>query len=228
MRLVRRAWLLPAALLAAAAGCGKAPAPKVYVVKGVVQEIHTETKEVVVAHEDIPGFMEAMTMPFRVLDAKVLQGVAPKEKIVFRLVVTDSGYHIESIEPAEPRKGAQLPDFELTAVAVDQTRTLRRRDLEGKVWIADFMFTRCSGPCPLNSGKMEGLQKRLPKDVLLASFTVDPAYDQEKVLRRYARRFHAEPGRWLFLTAPNEEAVIPLFKDSFRTAYRPSAEAPCG
>jgi cytochrome oxidase Cu insertion factor (SCO1/SenC/PrrC family) len=121
-----------------------------------------------------------------------------------------------------------LPDFKLTAVTVDQTRALQKKDMLGKVWIADFMFTRCTGSCPLNSARMEGLQKRLPKDILLASFTVDPKNDQAKALREYAGKYHARPGRWMFLTAPDEESLIPLFKDTFHTAYRPNAKAPCG
>ncbi len=130
--------------------------------------------------------------------------------------------------PNADRSGRDLPAFKLTAVSIDRTRTVEKKDLLGKVWIADFMFTRCTGSCPLNSARMEGLQKRLPKDILLASFTVDPKNDQEEALRAYARRYHAKPGRWLFLTAPDEETLIPLFKDAFRTAYRPSAKAPCG
>jgi len=130
--------------------------------------------------------------------------------------------------PDADRSGRDLPAFKLTAVSIDRTRTVEKKDLLGKVWIADFMFTRCTGSCPLNSARMEGLQKRLPKDILLASFTVDPKNDQEEALRAYARRYHAKPGRWLFLTAPDEETLIPLFKDAFHTAYRPSAKAPCG
>ena len=132
-------------------------------------------------------------------------------------------------EPRHADNGDRdLPDFKLTAVTVDQTRTLQKKDMLGKVWIADFMFTRCTGSCPLNSARMEGLQKRLPKDILLASFTVDPKNDQAKALREYAEKYHARPGRWMFLTAPDEESLIPLFKDTFHTAYRPSAKAPCG
>jgi protein SCO1 len=121
-----------------------------------------------------------------------------------------------------------LPEFELTAVTVDRTRVLRRKDMLGKVWIANFMFTRCHGPCPVNSGKMQVLQQRLPSDILLASFTVDPAYDQAKALRAYAKKFRAQPGRWMFLTAKDEETLIPLFKDTFRTAYKPNPDAACG
>ena len=73
--------------------------------------------------------------------------------------------------------------------------------LNGKIWIADFVFTTCPGPCPMISTRMSELQKPLEKtDVHLVSFTVDPAKDTPKVLRGYAEKLHAEPGRWDFLT----------------------------
>jgi len=126
------------------------------------------------------------------------------------------------------RHESVLPDFHLTAVTVDETKVVERKDFEGKVWIANFIFTRCNGPCPFSSGKMGILQKKLPAGIILASFTVDPEYDQDQALREYAKRFHAEPKRWMFLTAPDEKTLIPLFKDAFHTAYRPNPSSSCG
>ena len=116
----------------------------------------------------------------------------------------------------------------MTSVSGTEARPFARKDVLGKIWVMNFMFTRCTGPCPMNSARMEGLQNRLPKDIRLASFTVDPKNDQAPELRRYARRFHARPGRWIFITGPDEESLIPLFKDSFHTAYRANAKASCG
>jgi protein SCO1 len=73
--------------------------------------------------------------------------------------------------------------------------------LSGKIWIADFIFTSCPGPCPMISSRMSELQKPLSDtDVHLVSFTVDPAKDTPEVLRGYAEKLHAESGRWDFLT----------------------------
>ena len=73
--------------------------------------------------------------------------------------------------------------------------------LNGKIWIADFIFSTCPGPCPMISSRMGDLQRPLEKsDVHLVSFTVDPETDTPEVLRDYAKRVHAEPGRWDFLT----------------------------
>lgn len=71
-------------------------------------------------------------------------------------------------------------------------------ELVGRPYVADFIFTRCGGPCPRLSSSMANLQKRLPSAVRLVSFTVDPDHDTVAVLARYAERHGAEPGRWLF------------------------------
>lgn len=125
--------------------------------------------------------------------------------------------------------GKELLDFKMTAVTTEKsTTTLTKQDMLGKIWVADFIFTRCQGPCPFVSARMQRLQKRLPQDIKLVSFTVDPDYDQAKQLRAYAKKFKADPKRWVFLTAPNEAAMIPLLKDSFGTAFKAEPKADCG
>jgi len=120
-----------------------------------------------------------------------------------------------------------LPDFALTAVTVDGTSPLDRRALRGRVWIADFVYTTCAGPCPMLSANMAGLQKRLPKPIGLLSFTVDPDHDSPEVLTLYARRFSADPQRWFFV-AGDKPALVKLFRDGFQIAAVESADAPPG
>ncbi len=73
--------------------------------------------------------------------------------------------------------------------------------LRGRPWVASFVFTRCTGPCPRVSGSMRQLQGRLANtDTRLVTFTVDPKYDTPEVLREYANLLGADPERWLFLT----------------------------
>lgn len=76
------------------------------------------------------------------------------------------------------------------------------KDLQGKVWIADFIFTRCGGPCPLMSSRMAQLQKALKsvQNVRFVSFSVDPEHDSPQVLAEYAKRYDADENRWFFLT----------------------------
>ncbi len=111
-----------------------------------------------------------------------------------------------------PRRA--LPDFSLTAVTVDGTSPLDLAALRGRVWIADFVFTRCSGPCPMLTANMAGLQKKLPKKVGLLSFTVDPDHDGPETLTLYARKFSADPQRWFFLTGERAE-LVKLVRDGF-------------
>jgi protein SCO1/2 len=95
-----------------------------------------------------------------------------------------------------------VPAFELTE------RSGRAFDagseLKGKIWFADFFFTTCPGPCLLMNKRMQELQEAVTRktgdDVRLVSFTVFPQHDTPEVLSRYAERFHAQPGRWFFLT----------------------------
>lgn len=91
----------------------------------------------------------------------------------------------------------QVPGFDL----VSQNNTpFDRKSLEGSVWVADFIFTNCAGPCPRMSGQMRQVQQSVPASVKLVSFTVDPDRDTPDVLALYARRYKADPARWTFLT----------------------------
>lgn len=120
----------------------------------------------------------------------------------------------EGRRPEPPRLG-RLPSFEL----IDQRgRTVRLDDLAGEPWIADFVFTRCAGPCPLMSRRMQALGDRLPVGVRRVSITVDPDFDTPEVLAGYAARYGAgEGGDWLFLTG-DRAAIWSLSLDGFKLA----------
>lgn len=126
-----------------------------------------------------------------------------------------------------PRDGDDVSypvgDFALT----DQDGgEVRAADLRGKVWVASFIFTRCSGPCPHVSATMERLQGDFAgdPDVRLVTFTVDPEYDTPEVLKWYAERFHADPGRWLFLTG-RETDVYRTLHDGFKVGAARNTDA---
>src|SRR3954466_7021216 len=90
--------------------------------------------------------------------------------------------------------------------------------LTGKIWIADFVYTTCPGPCPMISGRMSELQKPLEKtDVHLVSFSVDPEKDTPAVLRNYAERLKAQSGRWDFLTG-DKNTIYTISQKGFRLA----------
>ncbi|MBP6218970.1 MAG: SCO family protein [Oligoflexales bacterium] len=94
------------------------------------------------------------------------------------------------------------------------------KDLQGKVSIADFFFTRCMGPCPKMSVAMKQVQDGLlssPPNVRLISISMDPSYDQPAVLKKYAEKYEAIPARWSFLTGDKQE-VVRLATQTFKLA----------
>ena len=118
-----------------------------------------------------------------------------------------------------------LPDFNLTdengdAVTLDA--------FSGKLWIADFIFTRCPTTCPIQTAQMKQLQTRLQaypqwSDTRLVSFSVDPEYDVPKILKEYGNAAGAEAGQWKFITG-TREAIWKLSIDGFKLAAGESAE----
>ena len=97
-----------------------------------------------------------------------------------------------------------VPDFIFTT---QDGKTMTKADLLGKVWVADFIFTRCPGPCPIMSARMAEVSRELSKadDVRLVSISVDPEHDTPAVLKDYATRLMADPKHWIFLTGPKRE-----------------------
>ena len=209
--------LLPLLLLAAllAPACKReapAPAGQRYPVKGTVVRVDVAGRKVTVAHEDIPGFMPAMTMDFVVLekDAALLEHVGPGDEITAALVAPDSRYWLEDLvvvrkgtpDPGatprprahEPHPGDAVPDVAL----VDQDgHPLRLSDYRGKAVALTFVFTRCPLPdfCPLMMKKFAAAHAALAKDPALAARThlltvsFDTAHDTPDVLRAFGKPF---------------------------------------
>jgi cytochrome oxidase Cu insertion factor (SCO1/SenC/PrrC family) len=146
------------------------------------------------------------------------------------------------LSPASRRDdeaGHELPIYGLVpefALVERSGRPLTAADLDGEIWVANFIFTQCAGMCPGLSIRMAALQRALGAargadgsagrfaDVRLVSFSVDPTRDTPEMLRRYAERFGADPERWLFVTG-TREAIHRLVRDGFRLSI---AELPPG
>lgn len=106
-----------------------------------------------------------------------------------------------------------VPSFELVN---QDAQPFGSQQLSGKIWIADFIFTTCPGPCPIISTRMSELQKPLVKsDVHLVSFSVDPEKDTPPMLRAYADKLRKEPLRWDFLTG-SRTTIAALSRDGFK------------
>ena len=115
-----------------------------------------------------------------------------------------------------PRYG-EVPAFALTDAA---GQPFGPKQLDGHVWVADFIFTTCPSVCPRMTEDMSKLQtwlvnRALDGRVRLVSISVDPARDTPARLAAYAQQFHARPGTWTFATGSQqaiEDAVVRGFK----------------
>lgn len=116
-----------------------------------------------------------------------------------RLFRSSERHDVEAMPPI-----GEIPAFRFTT---QEGKSLTKEDLIGKVWVADFVFTRCNGPCPVMTSRMAELAKGLAKakNVRVVSITVDPGHDTPAVLADYASRMDADPSRWIFLTGPKPE-----------------------
>jgi len=152
-----------------------------------------------------PSFSARLSAPLsrRVLGALVLLALALSVAIVALR---------RRARPAEPPPVlGQIDGFSL----YDQRgKTVELRDLDGQIWIADFIFTACQSACPMLTSKMRALQKHVEEreratghalPVRLVSFSVDPEVDTPDKLAAYAAKWGADEGRWLFLTGPLAE-----------------------
>jgi protein SCO1/2 len=108
-------------------------------------------------------------------------------------------------------------------------KTVTDRDLRGTVWVASFVFTRCTGPCPSVSATVGQLHRELKDEpgIKFVTFTVDPARDDLSTLREYANHRQADPDRWLFLTGDEKtvhEIVFKQFRQGIERLPGPDVE----
>lgn len=170
-------------------------------------------------------------------------GPAPIDRISLRLLWIGSGFLLVVVlglglmrfSPIRLPWSASTPDLSPLGdvpdfVLVERSgQQVRRADLYGKVWVVNFMFTRCpgDGECLLETNRMARLQTQFARqeDVRLVSISVDPEYDAPAVLARYAQRFGADADRWLFLTGA-KAAIYRLARNGFRLGVSMPEAAP--
>jgi protein SCO1/2 len=215
----------------AAGSCGRRSDEREYRLQGQVVSLEIPRKLVVIKHEEIKGFMPAMTMPYEVRDARVLDHLVPGDLVNATLVVFSNGAHLSSITrigqaPLEkPPEEAPAPGaasgFELLkpgervpdAPFVDQNGRKRHFvDFKGSSLVVTFIYTRCPLPtfCPLMDRHFAAMQKPLKEDPALekahlVTVSFDPVTDTPAVLKAHARQLKADPARWTFLTGDRDE-----------------------
>ena len=121
---------------------------------------------------------------------------------------------------------AQAPQFTFTA---QDGTTVSTADFKGKIWVANFIFTRCAGPCPLMTSRMAEVNQALGKkatDVELVTITVDPEYDTPEVLKEYSEQVGASPDRWKFLTGPKDQIETVVMKGFLQALSREPSGVP--
>lgn len=246
------------ATLVLAGGCSPGGAPPSaqsagpvtnFVVHGEVRGISTDHRQVVIRHEAVPGYMDAMTMPFRVAEPGAPAALQVGDSVEFRLRVGAEDGWVDQIRvtghgpPVAPAVTNSPPEEDPLAPAlavgdavpncrfIDQNGSaLELAQFKGRALALDFIFTRCPYPefCPRLSRQFAAAQRELSADAgftnwALLSVSFDPGYDTPARLREYGSRYHQD-GRWWTL-ATTDLARLGVFANRFGLHYVPGADA---
>jgi protein SCO1 len=217
--------------------------------RGEVVGIDTAKGVLTVAHEEIPNYMSAMVMPFKVKDPKLLRGLAIGDSIGATLAISRTESWLETIrvlrkgEKFEAASAAEIESQHLYRVGEplpDETfvnqdgRQIRFSDFKGKVRALTFIFTRCPLPdfCIRMSEQFRQLQKLLANEPSLSgkwhlvSVSFDPKFDRPPVLKQYGRNYGADFSSWDFVTDPDTTGqMVRHFAEGFGLTYVPEEGA---
>src|SRR2546422_1358213 len=208
--------------------CHRQPHSAAFSVEGTVAHTYPGEARIQIAHERIPGYMEAMTMEFNAKEPAALTGLQPGDRVRFDLIVTrERGWiqNVRRIGKAAPRPSPTLanslwaPPLKVGEIIPDVAftnelgRAMKLSDYRGQALAITFIFTRCPFPdyCPRMSRQMAKVNDSLlfipsaPTNWHLFSVTFDPEFDQPNVLQDYRRNLRVEEGRWHFLTGAPEQ-----------------------
>jgi len=228
--------LLAGCIALALLSCGRSTNPNEgadhYDTRGVVRGFSPDRSTIEIQHENIPGFMPSMTMPFVTRDPKQIADLKIGDAISFRMAVTKKDFWIENVKKiqreevdvAEPKRtppvsadrdarlkeGEEIRPFNLTNQSGER---ISLDAFHGQPFLLTFVFTRCPVPnfCPRMSNNFEELQEAIKggrgtlATTRLLSVTLDPAYDTPKVLSEYAAFHHADSKIWTFATGDEKE-----------------------
>lgn len=210
--------------------CSEPPKPEQrYDLKGTVIGVDRARGKVDIAHEEIEGYMAAMTMPFTIKDKDILNSMSSGDFVQATLVVTDDGYWLENpvisksipggaaalSGGSEPKIGDEVPRVAL----VNQSGApVVFGPTDPRATVVTFIYTRCpfADQCPLMSMNFAALNEAIEKDehlksrARLLSVTLDPAFDTPKVLREYGAAYTGGRdderfARWDFATGDPDE-----------------------
>jgi protein SCO1/2 len=223
------------------ASCSHQPDAKRYELQGRVVAVDAANHELTIAHQEIPGFMEAMTMPYLVSKSNdwVFRAIAPGDQIRATLVVSDRA-ELQDISFTKgsnsagdgtsqlhiPQPGEDVPDLTLTN---QSDQVIHFQQFRGKLLLLTFIYTRCPFPdyCPLMSSNFAQVLRQLQKDPKafadsqLLSISIDPEHDKPAALRSYGERYVGgiDPSfqHWQFASGSPEQ--VRKAADFFGLAY---------
>lgn len=204
---------------------------KTFPVKGKIVSVDNAKGSILLAHEAIPGFMEAMTMSYKLKDPSVLSELHPGDQILARLLVrkTSDGYedpmldeivviaqarpdYKPTVQYHVPTQGDAVPDFKLVN---ENGRTVHLAQFKGKAVLLTFIYTQCPLPdyCPRMSQNFAEIDKALKSDPAayakthLISISFDPKRDTPSVMKQYGKVYAGGDSfdHWEFATIPQDE-----------------------
>jgi protein SCO1/2 len=240
-------WRAPMAALTSlvvvvtATACRTEPPARQYQLTGQVLAVTPARQEITIKHDDIPGFMPAMTMTYRLATAELMEDREPGELLTATLEVTDTEGRLTAITrtgtaplPAGHEAalaGGVLEPGDLVPDAAFIDQSDRRRSFDewrGSLTLVTFIYTNCpvANFCPLMDQNFATIQGAVAEDpqlkgqVRLVSITFDPARDTPAVLAAHAARRRADPAVWTFLTA--DEVTTNRFAARFGVGVIPS------
>src|ERR1041385_1598906 len=187
----------------------------VFQVKGLVTAVNPAEKTITIKHEEIPGYMQPMTMPFDVKDTNELAGIEAGDPISFRLTVSETEGWVDRLQKTGPKRndppttgafrrvrdveplnvGDPLPEYRFTN---QFGKSFSTTDFKGSALAITFLFTRCPYPkfCPLMANNFAEVQQKLlassggPTNWQLLTVSFDPEFDTPPVLKAYAEARH--------------------------------------
>jgi len=193
--------------------CHRVSAQKRYPFTGRIVSVDSQAQSAIIDGDAIPGFMDAMAMPYKIKPAATLNHLIPGDSVSAEVVVVSSGaknddaapdYWLENvkviahIDPSHapgasslhmPAPGEEVPDFSFTN---QSGKLISLKQYRGKVLFVTFIYTRCPFPdfCPRMSGNFAEIYKQAATNAALTnahllSISFDPEHDRPKVLRDY-------------------------------------------
>jgi protein SCO1/2 len=193
--------------------------------QGVVQEVKSDGQILVIKHNAIPGYMDAMTMPFKLREAAAGNGLQRGDEISFQLHVTENESWVDHIQktgsrilpndispsnapPIRPRH--PLLDYKFTN---ELGQAVSLSDFRGQALAITFFYTRCPLPdyCPRLSKNFQEASQKLesmanaPTNWHFLSVSFDPEFDSPEMLKAYGKSYSYDPDHWSFLTGPPDK-----------------------